>query len=195
MQSVTCSRCGAPLLGGAQFCSYCGAPAAPPLAAGGLPVAPVPAAPAPLPSGFEATAGPSPRPRRSHRLLVILVVVVVVVAAAGLALFLLVPAGPAVQVGAIDIWAPDNVCGLGTNSIYYEGYNASTGEAISLELYVPNYNGTSCTVSQVTTNTSGFTLSGVQTGVVVPAHGNATLNLTIGSPSSSFSGTLNLVFH
>jgi hypothetical protein len=120
---------------------------------------------------------------------------VVVVAAAGLAFLLLVPAAPSVQVGAIDIWAPDDVCGLGTNSIYYQGYNTTTGESISLELYVPNYNASSCTVSHVTTNTSGFTLSGVQTGVVVPAHGNSTLNLTIGSPGSSFSGTLNLVFH
>ena len=101
---------------------------------------------------------------------------------------------PPVQVGAINIWAPDNVCGLNANPIYYSGFNGSTGAAQAVDFEIPNFNGSLCTVAGVTTNTSGFALSQIEIPLPIPAEGNASMNITITSPSSSFSGDLNLVF-
>jgi hypothetical protein len=127
---------------------------------------------------------------------VILVVVVVVVLVIGVIGFLLLtPTGPPIQVGAINIWAPDNVCGLNANPIYFYGFNGSTGQVQEIDFGMPNYNTTACTIKSVTTNTTGFTLSDVQVPLTIP--GNATsysMNITITSPSSSYNGDLNLVF-
>ena len=124
----------------------------------------------------------------------IVVVVIVVVSVVGF--LLLTPSTPPVQVQLIAIWAPDNVCGLMQNPIAFDGYNASTGQNISLDLVgVQNYNTTPCTIRGVVTNTTGFSLSGVEVPLTIPANDtNGSMNLTIGSPGTSFSGNLNLVF-
>jgi len=127
--------------------------------------------------------------------LLVAVIVVVIVLFASTALYeYLTPPPPAVVVGSIVVWAPDNACGLNLNRISYSGYNSSTGAAIPFELEVPNFNTTACTVAGVVTNSSGFTVSGVQAHVAIPGYGQATLNLTITSPGSSFAGNLDLVF-
>jgi hypothetical protein len=125
-------------------------------------------------------------------LIVVVVIVVLILVVAGIAFIFL--SGPAVQVDGINVWAPDNVCGLNANPIGYAGFNTSTGTSQSIEFGMRNFNATSCTVTSVTTNTTGFTLSDIQVPLSIPATSNATMNMTITSPSSSFSGILNLVF-
>jgi hypothetical protein len=129
---------------------------------------------------------------------VVIVVVVII------ALFLIValvdyeffapPTSP-VQISEVDIWAPNNVCGLNSNQIAYTGYNTSTNSNDSFDLGVPNFNSTACTIMTVSTNTSGFAITSVQVPLTLPGNvQNASMNITIESPGTSYSGSLNLVF-
>jgi hypothetical protein len=125
---------------------------------------------------------------------VIGVVVVVLLLVGGVFAFLALTAPtPPVQVAEIDLWAPDNVCGLNSNPSYFDGFNSSTGANQTFEFYMPDYNSTACTIHGVTTNTSGFALTGVQVPLTIPGGENSTLNITITSPPSTFSGDLRLV--
>jgi len=126
-------------------------------------------------------------------LVVVVVVVVVLLVGAVLELVLFPAAAPPVQVAAINIYSPDNVCGLNVNPIYYNGFNGSTGEVQTLDFPMPNYNGSACTIRAVTTNTTGFTLSAIQIPLGIATGGSASMNITVTSPSSSFSGNLNLI--
>ena len=151
----------------------------------------------PPPAGpYGAPTGVPPPRRRSRALIVVAVVVVIVVIliVAIVAYVLLFAPGPAVQVGDLIIWAPDNVCGLNANPIYFDGYNSSTSSTVPLDLGVPNYNATACTLLGVITNTTGFVLSGVQVPLTIPGDATGSMNLTVTSPGSPFSGNLNLVF-
>lgn len=142
--------------------------------------------------GFTGAPPPQRRSRARLVLVVILVVVVLIVAFVAVSYFLF-PAPP-IQVGAINIWAPDNVCGLNANPIYFDGYNGSTGASQTLELGMPNFNTTgSCTIVSMTTNTSGFALSGIQVPLIISANGTGSMNVTITSPTSSYTGDLNLI--
>ena len=108
-------------------------------------------------------------------------------------LFVFAP-GPPVQVNNINLWAPDNVCGLNSNPSYFTGFNGSTGQVQTFDLGMPNYNSSACTLAGVSTNTSGFLLSSIQAPLTIPANGTGSMNITIQSPSSSYMGDLNLVF-
>jgi hypothetical protein len=104
-----------------------------------------------------------------------------------------------VDVTAMNVYAPDNVCGLNIYEIYYTGFNASTGSAFALSLPVPNNNTTSCTLRGVTTNTSGFGVEDLQLPPAIPGNTtgtvyNGTLNLTLTLPGSHYSGVVNLIF-
>ncbi|MGP8075857.1 MAG: zinc ribbon domain-containing protein [Thermoplasmata archaeon] len=186
-----CPHCGAPISTEAQFCPYCGTAvpsASNPLAsAGGV------GSPPPLFSRPSAvTPQPAPPPRRRRRRLVIAVIVVVVVlivAVVAVDYFTM----PPVQVAYVFVWAPDNVCGLNTNAIEFSGYNGSTGASQTLDFLMPNYNATTCTVVSAATNSSGFSLSEIQVPLSISAGGTASMNITITSPSSDFSGNMNLV--
>ena len=199
MQGLNCPSCGAPNVPDARFCAYCGSA--------------LPRAPSPLPSSVGAAMPPAlefpvpygqpppPPPRRRSRLLVVIVIVVVVFLVIGAISFVfLMPAAPAIQVGQMDIWAPDHVCDLNSTNLstpyYYTGFNGSTGENQSFDLFVPNFNATACTVHHVTTNTTGFEVTYVQVPLGIPAGVNATasMNISIVSPGSPFSGNINLVF-
>src|SRR5271170_3037728 len=181
MQGSTCPSCGASLVPGAGFCSYCGA------------AIPIPSAPLPSSGGFDsppmASAGPSmpyapaPPPQRRRRWRLIIVVAVVLILVIGFLACAYVES-PQVAVGAILIWAPDNVCGLNSNPIYYSGFNDTTSNTQTIDFGVPNYNATPCTVVGVATNTSGFSLSNVQVPLSIPGMGNASMNITITTPSS-----------
>jgi len=126
---------------------------------------------------------------------VVVVVVILVVSVLAYALLASTPSSP-IQVSEIAIWAPDNVCGLRANPLFFDGYSASTTENDSFQLYGwQNYNSTPCTIHSVTTNTTGFTLSDIQLPPTIPGGDqNASLNLSITTPGSSYSGPLNLVF-
>jgi len=193
MQSLYCPHCGAPISPDARFCTYCGASIpsdAPPLASSaGI------GSSLPPPSESTTAYGQPPMPpRRRRRGVIIAVVLVVVILIVGLvAISYLESPSPAIQVGFIEIWAPDNVCGLNANPIEFYGFNNSTGSSQTLDFGMPNYNATPCTVQSVTTNTSGFTLSAVQVPLSIPANGSGSMNVTITAPSTSFSGNMNLV--
>jgi hypothetical protein len=121
------------------------------------------------------------------------VIVAIVIVVGGLGYYFLA-AAPNVAVSNIFVWAPDNVCGLNTNPIYYSGFNASTGSTESFILVVPNSNSTSCTLNSVLTNSSGFSVNPTGLPLVIPAGGNGNLTVDIAVPSSSFSGDLNLIY-
>ena len=120
------------------------------------------------------------------------VVLVVIVAAVGAFLLTLPP--PNVDVQGLNVYAPDNVCGLNANPVGYSGFNASAGTQMALDLQLENFNLSACSVESVTTNTSGFSVSGVQAPDVVGPLGNGTLNLTLSLPGGAYSGIVNLVF-
>ena len=211
MQSTTCSGCGATLTPGAQFCAYCGTAVAAttpaPLALGGS--AP-PLAPSPAPPTWAPTSPPPPRRRASRVLLIIVVFLVVVILVGVVALAFFVPSAPSypIMVGALFIYSPDNACGLASNPSYYpSGFNSSLGANVSLPLYLPNFNTTSCTIHGLTTNTTGFTIvtssimlnGGALPGTIAgsPSTSNpttATLVFTIETPASAYSGNVSLVF-
>jgi hypothetical protein len=121
------------------------------------------------------------------------VVILIVISVLAYAVFA-PSSSPPIQVANMNVWAPDNVCGLSANPIGYQGYSGSTNTSTAFELEVPNFNSTSCTITSVTTNTSGFALSDIQEPLTVPGSGNTTMNLTISSPDVAFSGNLSLVF-
>jgi|HubBroStandDraft_1064217.scaffolds.fasta_scaffold08729_5 hypothetical protein len=139
-----------------------------------------------------------PAPPRRHRGLVIIAVIVVVLilVVAVLALEFAVPAG--VTVDYINIWAPDNVCGYLTNAnanpVSYYGFNSSTGETQTFVFPLPNFNTTACTIDSMVTNSSGFAISGFTLPIQIAGNnGTANVNITIASPTSPFSGNMNIV--
>lgn len=144
--------------------------------------------------------GSGPPRRRSRLVIIVVIVVVLILVVSVLAYSYFAASSPPVQVGFIEIWAPDNVCGLNSNPIEFYGFNSSTSAVQTIDFGMPNYNTTQCVINGATTNTSGFTLSDVQAPVYVagtPA-GSSTqttgsMNITITSPSSSYSGNMNLV--
>jgi zinc-ribbon domain len=198
VQARYCPSCGAPAPVGSRFCSYCGStiPDGPAGTTGAPSVSqPLPTLtpPPPPPAPYGGMAAPPPR--RRSRLLIVVVIIVVIILVIGVAAVLLVPPTPPIQVAGINVWAPDNVCGLNANPIGFTGWNGSTSQVQVIELEMPNFNSTSCTIEHLTTNTSGFTLSQVQVPLTIGfgANGNNTMNITVTSPSTSFNGILNLV--
>ena len=126
-------------------------------------------------------------------MIVILVAIFVAIAAIGYFAYVTTP--PNVDVQGINVYAPDDVCGLSSNPVGYYGFNASAGSAEPLELQLENFNlSGSCTVRSVLTNTTGFSVTGIQVPDTVPAISNGTLNLTLNLPGSAYDGLVNLVF-
>lgn len=145
--------------------------------------------------GQSVTVAPVPRkpPIWTHLRIVLAGIAVVVVLVAALVLWGLGPR-PTVNVTTIDVWAPDNVCGLGTHPVSYAGFEDSPGSIDAFSLQIPNFNTSGCVLHSTTTNTSGFSLSNVQVPVMVPGGGNGTLSLTITLPQLGYHGVLDLVY-
>ena len=135
-------------------------------------------------------------PDHAHplRTIIIAAIVVVIVVVAIIAVAPYVTPSSQVNVTEINVWAPDNVCGLNSNPAFYSGFTDSPSASDAFALQIPNFNSTTCTLRAVTTNTTGFGLSNVQVPVIVPRFQNGTLNLTILLPGSSFHGVLDLVY-
>jgi hypothetical protein len=195
VQGSFCSSCGAPNGPGSQFCAYCGRPIAP--------------SPAPPPTGANAALPPTvgggyptpypppsaPGPRRSSRLVLVAVVIVVtLLVVSGVAIFLLLTPPPLpVQVGQINIYSPDNVCGLNSTFTAFTGFNSTTSANETFEFPMPNDNSSACTIQSVSTNTTGFSVPEAQVPITIPpSPAFVWMNITIVSPNSSFSGTLYL---
>jgi hypothetical protein len=202
MSARYCASCGAPLPAGAQFCTFCGTavPATPPAGAVGGSSSVPPPPPGPLPSSYGA---PMPPPPRRSKAKVVLVIFVVLILVAGVAVFAFAflpgPSSDQVDIQEINIWAPDNVCGLNSNPVGFAGYNDTPGDVDQLELSMPNFNATSCTIAGLVTNTSGFSVSGLSLPLTIPGSSNPgnpvseNLNLTLNLPNTTFNGNVNLV--
>ena len=126
-------------------------------------------------------------------MVVVIVIILLVVTLVGVHELLITPPPP-IQVDNVYMWAPDGACGLDSTPNQNGGFNSSTSAVVTLVLVVPNFNSTACTIKGISTNTTGFALGAVRVPVTISGHGNATVNLTVTSPSSSFTGNLNLVF-
>jgi hypothetical protein len=135
-----------------------------------------------------------PASRRRRGLVIAVIVVVLIAVIGGIVVYELT--APNVDVNVFLVWAPDNVCGLNepNNTIAYEGFNDSPGVTDFFQFEVPNSNATTCTLIGVTTNTSGFSVSGVGLPGPIAGFGNGTLSLNLTLPGSSWSGNVNLVF-
>jgi hypothetical protein len=156
--------------------------------------------PPPMAPAYPSMGGypPQPPPQRSaSRVWKIVVIAVVLVVIIGVLAFVLFPSAPAIQVGQINVWSSDNVCGLNDASTY--GFNASTGDVVPLSFDItgaPYGTGNAtygCTIMSVTTNSSGFSVSDVNVPLAVPANATEVLNFNVQCPNSTFSGDLNLV--
>lgn len=189
----TCPNCGAPLKPGGRFCAYCGAAVAQPL----------PSAPAGLPYGSATGPAPfagTPAPRRSKNRAIAIVVVVVLVIAGGIGAYLYYAQTQNVDVNGFYVYSPDNVCGLALVPTAWTGFNDTPGNTDEILFSpstgggVPNYNLTSCTLRGVTTNTSGFGISGPSVPLTIASEGSGTLYFNISLPGSSWSGNVNLIF-
>lgn len=145
------------------------------------------------PGQEQGDAAARGQPHHLRRAVIAGVVVVVVAIAAIWGLHYLSPS-PQVKVNAIDVWSPNDVCGLNSHPIYYSGFTDLPGASDNFSLQVQNFNATTCTVAAATTNSSGFALSNVQLPLTVGAGQSGFLNLTVTLPSSSFDGDLNIVY-
>jgi hypothetical protein len=120
---------------------------------------------------------------------VIVVVLILVVAVVALQ-FLAAPAG--VTVNYINIWANDNACGYNANPTSYYGFNSSTGQSQTFVFPFQNYNSTACTIHSLTTNSSGFAISGFVVPIQIAGNGTANVTITITSPGSPYNGDMNI---
>src|SRR5271170_546504 len=110
MAAVHCAQCGGINPPGAAFCQYCGSSLTGTTGTP-LPQSPPPMTPPPMPPPYANMGGYSPQPppqRSASRVWKIVVIAVVLVVVIGVLAFFLVPSGPAIQVGQINVWSPDN---------------------------------------------------------------------------------------
>jgi hypothetical protein len=150
-----------------------------------------------MPTGRYPYAYPAPPPpRRRHRWLLIGVVVVVAILLIGAVAFILT-APPEIDVTVINFVSPDNVCGLDGAQDY--GFNGSAGSSLEFTYlllnFLPNNATTSCTIANITTTTSGFSVTGANTPLTIPAGANATATFyfQVNFPSTGYTGALTLV--
>ena len=192
-----CVRCGAPNPPTAAFCEHCGTPipnppSTPlPSSALGVPGLPPPAWGAPQ-YGVQSTA--PPRRRWWVWIIVSLVVVVLVFGVSG---FLFLPAAAAITVTGINFESPDDACGL--NGATDSGFNASTGQSVGFTYQISGPNASSgsgtvsCTLSGITTSTQGFSVSGANVPLSIPANSTQLFSFNVTAPSAPYTGVLTLV--
>jgi len=200
MASQICPHCGGSNPPGAAFCQFCGS-AFP--TAGGAPLPPsappsAPAYPGAAPAWSSGRPVPGPTRPRS-RLFTVIVVIVVVILVLGVLAYLLAPstAPPAIQVPFFLVTSADNVCGLDGASAY--GFNASAEASVPQDFEITgasatNWSGTlACTITSVTTDTPGFSLTNVSEPLVVPANETVDLTFSVQCPNADYSGNVTLV--
>lgn len=150
---------------------------------------------------YVVYAQPPPPSKKSRAALgaVIVIVIVLLVILVGLyAGGFLTPASNGgsgssakVDVTAINLVSSANPCGVNGNS--FTGYTTPAGGSEQDTLTITN-NGLlfSCTISSVSATTSGFSISGANVPLTIPAGGTQALSFTIGSPNSAYTGVLTL---
>ncbi len=204
MAARYCPQCGGVNSPTATFCQYCGSPLPPapsaPLSSSGAGTPPAPPGWGTPPAGAPAYGAPpygappygAPPPARPRRrlwvwILVGLVVIILVVAAVG---YFALVASPAIDVSQIEFQSSVTACGLENYS--WDGFTANESQTLWLALSVPgNMTGT-CTISTVGSATTGFTLTGANVPLTIPANTNDTLQFNVTCPGSSYNGVLTL---
>lgn len=147
--------------------------------------------PAPPSVGIGA---PRP-PAKDHTILIVVILVVVIVVV--LAVVAIAALGffsgfvkSTVSVSQVD-WTGSNSCG-GLPGSTTHGFLVFSGGSISYSVVVTNGNPSACTINSVTASTAGFSVSGANVPLTVPASNTLTLTFSIAVPSS-YSGVLTLV--
>lgn len=161
-----------------------------------LPSAPDPGRTGVAPAAPPIAGGVPPRARgpRSRKLVFVAILVAVVLVASSVSFLLYEFTLPSVHVSEINVYAPDDVCGLEGRVVQYAGFSAPSDQAVVSRLQVPNFNGTECIIETVTTNTSGFGVSSSGTPLTIAGNGDGVLSVTLSLPSGHFSGVLNLIY-
>lgn len=122
-------------------------------------------------------------------------VVVVALLLVGVAGYYLADTTPtSIQVTEMDVYAPDNVCGLNSHRIAYYGFNDTANDHLPIQLPVENFNTTACTIRDVSTDTSGFAVQNVETNDTIAGGQSGTLSLTLALPGGAFTGPVDLIF-
>jgi hypothetical protein len=144
--------------------------------------------PSPPPQGWMPA--PPPPPKKSRKLLwvgIIVVVIIVIIIIAALAS----TSSNSVNVTAVNFTSGDNACG--TNGHTGSGITLSSGGSAQDTLSITNGNWIlSCTINSVSTTTSGFSLSGANTPLTIPAGGTESLSFTVTAPNHSYNGVLTI---
>jgi hypothetical protein len=115
------------------------------------------------------------------------VVFILVVSVIG---YLLIPPSLAINVTEIEFQSSDTVCGLG--NYYWDGFSANESQIEWILLSVSGNSTGSCTISTVSSATSGFSVSGASVPLTISANGSATLQFNVTCPSSAYNGILTL---
>jgi len=130
--------------------------------------------------------------------LIVLVVFVVLILVAGVVSYLLIPAPASVEITGVNFQSPDNACGL-EGATDTSWYNTTTGTSFVLSYLISGPNATSwngtlaCEISSINTTTAGFSITGANVPLSIPANSTQTLAFTVNPPGSAFTGVLTLV--
>jgi hypothetical protein len=153
-------------------------------------------------SGAPMVSAPPPPRRRGlgHTVLVIIVVFIAILLVFGVVAYLLVPAPSSaiVEVTGINFQSPDNACGL-NGAVDTSDYNTTAGVSFTLSYTLSGPNATSgggttaCTISTVSTTTSGFSISGANVPLSIPANSSQVFSFTVNPPGTAWTGTLTIV--
>lgn len=161
---------------------------------GTLPSAPLPTSPPPPwnPQPYQGPTSGPPQRRRGMRIVVIVVVVILIV---GVLAFLLLPSSNVVVTG-INFSSPDDACGLDGATDF--GFNDTTDDSVSFTYQISGNNTTdggtaACQINSVSTSTPGFSISGANVPLSIPANTSQLLSYSVNTPDSPYTGVLTIV--
>ena len=132
-------------------------------------------------------------------MVIILVIFVVAILVLGVLADLLLPVSSSssnVIVTGINFYSADDACGL--NGATDTGFNASTNQSIEFTYSISGNNTTSggtapCEIENIGTTTAGFTVTGANTPLVVPANSSVDFSFAVNTPPDPYTGVLTLV--
>jgi hypothetical protein len=149
--------------------------------------------PAPATQAAYVSAAPAVPPKKKHTLLWVVIAVIVIIVVIVIAASAFFVAATSVDVTAINYTSSDNACG--TNGGTALGFTTGSNAAYQATIIVTNSNIIlSCTINSVSTTTSGFSISGANVPLTIPAGGTESVSFTIHTPGGSYTGVLTLDF-